>query len=226
MRTASSMVSIAVDLLASVVARSRCAACDARVAHLAAFCDACASTAERACESEEPSFAAFTYGGAVARAIARLKYDGRPDLARPLGDVLWRALEPRARQVRDAIVVPVPLHVSRLAERGFNQSALIARRLARHLGAPLLPLALARVRETPPQATLNREARIANVADAFRARQPERVERRVVLLVDDVRTTGATMEACTRVLMAAGAASVACAVVASVRAGDMIAPRA
>jgi ComF family protein len=220
MTTASSIVSLAIEVLASVVAPPQCAACDAPVPMLAVFCAPCAATVQRARQNGGPAIAAFEYGGAVARAITRLKYGGRADLARPLGDLLWRALLPHARGLRDAIVVPVPLHPSRLAERGFNQSALLARPIARRLRAPLLPLALARVRETPQQTALDRDARLANVAGAFCVRQDSRVSGRAVLLVDDVRTTGATMDACTRALIAAGAAWVAQAVLASVEPTD------
>jgi ComF family protein len=113
------------------------------------------------------------------------------------------------------VVVPVPLHPSRLADRGFNQAALIASRLARRLEATFRPLALARVRDTPRQASLDREARLANMARALVARRPEQVFGRDVLLVDDVRTTGATIDACTDALLAAGARSVSSATVAS-----------
>src|SRR5258708_5442290 len=131
MQTVSSLLSVAVELLAAVVAPARCAACDAPVTRLAALCDTCASTVERVNESDgprrstpdrAPSVAAFAYGGAIARAITRLKYGRRPDLARPLGDLLWRALEPHARAFEDVVVIPVPLYPSRLVERGFNQS--------------------------------------------------------------------------------------------------------
>jgi len=210
------LANLAVDLFASVLAPPRCAACDAPVARLAAFCPPCASTVETAhddCRGE--ALAAFVYGGAIAQAIVRVKYEARPDLARPLGDLLYRALASHAASFRGAVVVvPVPLHASRLAERGFNQSALLARRLARHLDAPFAPLALARRRDTPKQADLDRGARLANVAGAFRARQPLRVRDRSVLLVDDVCTTGATLEACARALVDAGSGSVVTAVLA------------
>ncbi len=214
MSAAASITAFALDVVAWMIAPPRCAACDARVRPVSAFCPACASTIEHA--PEDPSLtAAFVYGGAVARAIVRLKYERRPDLARPLGDLLWRALAPRAWSLQDSVVVPVPLHVARLAERGFNQSAIIGRRIARRLGIPWLPLALERTRDTPRQATLDREGRIANVAQAFRVRQGARLRGRAVLLIDDVRTTGATMNACAAVLAASGAASVRQAVVAS-----------
>ena len=206
---------LALELFALLLAPARCAACDANVPRrTAVFCSPCASTADVPLEDDPRATAAFVYGGAVARAIVRLKYERRPDLARPLGDLLWRALAPRASALTGAVVVPVPLHVTRLAERGFNQSALLGKRLAHQLGAPLLPMALTRSRDTSQQAILGREARLANVADAFRSRQPDRVRGRMVLLVDDVRTTGATLEACEQVLLAAGAAGVVSAVVA------------
>ena len=110
--------------------------------------------------------------------------------------------------------VPVPLHPSRLAERGYNQAALLGSRLAGHLGAQSLPLALERICDTPRQTTLDRAARTRNVADAFRARPRSRVSGRQVLLIDDVRTTGATLAACARALREAGATRVSAAVVA------------
>jgi ComF family protein len=210
--------SLALEVFASVLAPPRCAACDARVPWLAAFCAACASTAQRAAASEDGqdgAIAALVYGGAVARAIVRLKYERRPDLARPLGDLLWRALEPSSAALSGVVVVPVPLHPSRLADRGFNQSALIASRVARHLDAPLRARALARARDTPPQATLDRTARLANLAGAFLARYPGQIRARDILLIDDVRTTGATLDACARASIDAGARSVRSAVVAA-----------
>jgi ComF family protein len=204
----------AVELFASLLAPPRCAACDGRVPILTVFCGACASTVERAPESEAHAIAAFVYGGAVARAIARLKYERRPDLARPLGDLLWRAVQPHADALAGAVVVPVPLHRMRLAERRFNQSALIARRVTRHLDAAFLPLALVRVRDTPQQAALDRAARAANLEGAFRARDPSQVRGVAALLVDDVSTTGATLEACARALLDAGVRRVWSAVVA------------
>jgi ComF family protein len=217
MVTSRSIASMAGEWVASLIAPPRCAACDESVPLLTAFCSACASTIERAARARGDSFAAFVYGGAVARAITRFKYERRPDLARPLADLLWRALEPHAPALRGAVVVPVPLHPSRLAERGFNQSSLVARRVAQRLGAVVLPLALERVRDTPRQAALDRGARIANVNGAFRARQPQRLVRKTVLLIDDVCTTGATIDACQRALVDGGASCVARAYIAHVR---------
>jgi ComF family protein len=210
--------SFAGNLVGRLVSPARCAACDARVAWIAAFCPACASTAQRAAENgagrSVPLVAAFVYGGAIARTIARLKYERRPDLSRPLGDLLWRAVKPHAPAFALRVVVPVPLHPSRLAERGYNQSALVARPVAQRLGAPFWPMALVRVRDTPRQASLDRACRLTNVRGAFEVRQRERVRGRDILLVDDVCTTGATLDACSIAMRDAGVRSVAYAVVA------------
>jgi ComF family protein len=208
--------SILLDLFATVLAPARCAACDVPVAPRAVFCPACASTTQRPLDpaSDPHALAAFVYGGALARAITRFKYEGRPDLARPLGDLLWSAIAPHASELRDAVVVPVPLHATRLAERGYNQAALLANRVAWRLEAPVRAVALARTRDTPRQATRGRSDRLSNVVHAFRVRQTRAVTGRAVLLVDDVRTTGSTLRACTTALTQAGAASVRTAVLA------------
>jgi ComF family protein len=207
------LASLAAEVVLSLLAPPRCAACDAPVPMLRAFCAPCATTVVRASEHAHVT-AAFVYGGAVARAVARCKYEDRPDLARVLADLLWRALEGDAAPCSCDVVVPVPLHATRLAERGYNQAALLARPIARRLGAPMLARALARVRNTPRQATLDRAARLANVDGAFAARSPRNIAGAHVLLIDDVCTTGATLGACERALLHAGAAAVTCAVVA------------
>src|SRR5579859_8306653 len=147
----SAALSFALELAAAALAPPRCAACDQPVRLLKTFCPPCASTVVPAPRLGLSGVAAFDYEGAMARAIVRLKYERRPDLARPLGDLLWRALAPLRETMGEAVVVPVPLHPTRLVERGFNQSALIARRVARGLGAALWALALRRVRDTPRQ---------------------------------------------------------------------------
>jgi ComF family protein len=202
------------EVVAAVVSPARCSACDAPVGRLAAFCAVCAASAVVAHDECADDLSAFVYGGAIARTVTRLKYERRPDLARPLGDLLAGALDGRARPERGCVVVPVPLHPHRLAERGFNPAALIGRRVARRFDVDLWPLALRRTRPTRAQATLDRTERHANVEAAFAARHPERIRGRAVLLIDDVRTTGATLEACAAALRCAGAADVRTAVVA------------
>lgn len=196
-----------------VIAPSRCAACEERVGPRVVFCRGCAPSVSPATEGRGASHAVFEYGGAVATAIVRFKYAGRSDLAARFGQLMAQ----RAASLDGLvdIVVPVPLHPRRVVERGFDQAALLAGPVARGLSIAHVPRALVRVRETPPQASLDREARAANVAAAFQCPQPRRIEGRRVLLVDDVRTTGATLASCAEALWRAGARGVVALVLAS-----------
>jgi ComF family protein len=151
----------------------------------------------------EVAVAAFVYEGPLRRALAKLKYAGARRLADPLG----RAAAPRLGEVRDLLrpagLVPVPIHAERRRERGYNQAALLASCLGRASGLPVLDLLL-RSRVTTQQHRLNRAARLRNLRDAFgplpQARPPP-----VVILVDDILTTSATLEACAAILLAHGA---------------------
>jgi len=141
------------------------------------------------------------YDGALRAIVHALKYGGRRSVAKPLAALL---AQHGAELLRDAsVVVPVPLHRSRRRARGFNQAAEIAR----HLPVPSAHM-LRRVRATPSQTDLPAAQRHANVRDAFALRRGARVQDSVVVLVDDVSTTGATLDACARVLRAAGAREV------------------
>lgn len=200
-----------------LLAPPACAACDARLGKRAVFCAACNATILRVsplpAAGSAPAVLAFAaFGGAVAEGLRHLKYSGRPDLAIPLGHLARRA----ARDAGPAadIVIPVPLHPARLAERGYNQAALLGVEVAEELGVPLAARALRRTRPTPQQARLDRAARLANVAGAFRVRAPAAVRGRRVLLIDDVCTTGATLAACAEALRASGAVEVTALVVA------------
>ena len=156
------------------------------------------------------------YEGSLRAVIHALKYRGQRTAAGELGRRLHG--DPAARAVLDgaAALVPVPLHPRRLAERGFNQAALLAEDLARRSGVPACERALVRREDTPSQAGLSAAARRANVARAFAVRQRARVDGRVIVLVDDVHTTGATARACARALEEAGAAEVRLLTVARV----------
>jgi ComF family protein len=200
------MIEIFVELAGALLSPERCAACDERVRARSIFCATCVPSVEAATRDLE-TYAPFRYGGAVAEAIVRFKYLKRGDLARQLGQLMLRAL-PQLRSRKIDLVIPVPLHPSRLAERGFNQAALLARPLARALDVPMLARGLDRVRDTPRQATLDRILRLENVATAFAARDPKKISAKNILLVDDVRTTGATLRACASALKNAGATRV------------------
>jgi len=130
--------------------------------------------------------------------------------------VLGQALARKCLSVLDAselwtgleVIVPVPLYSSRQRERGFNQSEVIARELSRRKKIRLVSGAIVKVKDTPPQASLEAAARRENVKGVYRVKQKEAIKGKVVLLVDDVFTTGSTIEACSRVLMEAGAKEV------------------
>jgi len=155
--------------------------------------------------------AAFAYHGSLREVVHCFKYRGKTQLFRPLGRLMQTAFL-RFWQGRPVdLVLPVPLHRSRLRERGFNQALLLARGWRQGDGPPLPPVdggVLVRMRATASQAGLDRKGRCANIAGAFAVRSPERVEGRRLLVVDDVLTTGATVEECARALKASGAAAV------------------
>ena len=154
--------------------------------------------------------APWRYAGAGGVLVRRFKLDG--DAA--AGRFLVRAMADAARlqagpDWAGAVLAPVPLHHARLRQRGFDQTAWLARRLAAGLGMRCCLGALARRRATPPQGDPRVGSREANVAGAFVVRRPRAVRRRRVVLVDDVLTSGATARECARVLLAAGAREVA-----------------
>jgi ComF family protein len=149
--------------------------------------------------------AAAPFEGALREAIHALKYQGVRGLAPILAERLAQAFGRSTFQAQ--AVVALPLHAERLAQRGYNQAALLAEALARRLNLPYLPEAVQRIRHTAPQVGLNRHERAANVADAFRA-DPEQVRGLRLILVDDVVTTGATMRACAESLRNAGAVEI------------------
>ena len=184
-----------------------CDACHASVPRLAsALCVRClAAGREPAGCAAHPGFAAhaaWLYDPCAAAVVHAIKYQERPGLAAALGGEMARALP---RGYRPDLVLEVPLHSARLRERGYNQAALLAHRVADALSAPHLTGVLTRVRATRAQARLGPDERRRNLAGAFRVARPAALSGRSVLIVDDVITTGATLEACLTPLRAAGA---------------------
>jgi ComF family protein len=222
------------EVVGDLLCPERCAACDAIVSTGAIFCHACracvnvlgapecivcgAPTAMpgdcAACVAapdlsvrQARAWASYRVPGIrqpVADALAALKYRGATRLARRMAAVM-------AARIPDptvSLVAPVPLHVSRLRTRGYNQSALLARHLARILHLIHAPTVLDRTRDTGTQTMQSSAGRRSNVAGAFRAARPDLVRGRRILLIDDVWTSGATARAAASALHDAGALSV------------------
>ena len=148
-----------------------------------------------------------TYEEGLKETVRSLKFGGRPRLASALGRLAFSSwIRTGELDVGDAIV-PVPLHWRRRRERGFNQAELLGKAIAKAADKPCCR-ALVKVAPRPPQAGLSAGARRRNAAGAYRARLPARFVGKRLLLVDDVFTTGATVEACARTLLRAGARSV------------------
>jgi ComF family protein len=162
------------------------------------------------CVARPPRFtslrSAFIMDEGARRLAHELKYEGMTALAAPMAALMADQLE----AARVDVVVPVPLYPTRERARGYNQAAQVAGHLAACIDAPFDAHAARRVRNTEPLAkTMHREERRAIVAGAFAAR-PDRVEGRRVLLIDDVVTTGATLDSCAAALLDAGATDVRC----------------
>ncbi len=162
------------------------------------------------CLAEPPRFtaarAALVYDGPAREVLLGFKHADRQHLAQVMAPHVVRAagglLHP------GVLLVPVPLHWTRLWRRGFNQAALLAQAVARRVGAQVAVDALIRVKPTVISKGLGRKARADNVRGAFRVRRRDQIKGRDIVLVDDVLTTGATADACARHLKRAGARSI------------------
>ena len=164
----------------------------------------------RHCIDAPPAFssirAAYVMDAGARRLAHELKYDGLTSLAGPMAHLMHAAVEVNGID----LVTAVPLHRGRERSRGFNQAHELARRFAALAAVPSDGRAVKRTRDTEPLAkTMHREERRAIVARAFAARR-ERVEGRRILLIDDVVTTGATLDSCSRALLDVGAKDVRC----------------
>ena len=168
------------------------------------------------CLHELPHFdhhrSSFVYDDSSRSIILKFKHADRID-ARPfLTDLLLAKVSPWQSQID--YVVPVPLHWTRLFKRRYNQAALLAQALAKRIDKTYAPFALKRIKPTPPQGHMNITKRRKNVEKAFATGQD--VQGKTILLIDDVYTTGATLNACARILKEAGATKILCLTVARV----------
>ncbi len=213
-----------------------CAACSADIEHHETLCADCSKKPERIgapycqrcsqpfhgaiteaftctnCEGRELHFqcaiAPYLSKGIVRELIHSFKYEHALHLRNQLAAWMAESLaDPRLREQPFDAFVPVPLHHIRFREREFNQAAELATLLTKRTATPTWH-ALKRIRYTSTQTKLNREERMENLRGAFRVRQTSRVKKTHLVLIDDVFTTGSTVEECSRVLLRAGAASV------------------
>jgi ComF family protein len=148
------------------------------------------------------------YDGPLVRAIILLKWERMEPLGGWFAERLAEMVQREAALLATDVVVPVPLHQDRERQRGYNQASLISKPLARKLGLPHKAVLLMRTRPRPDKQVLSLEERWESVRGAFATRPGSQVDSKRVLLVDDVMTTGATLDACARALLESGAKSV------------------
>ncbi len=184
-----------------------CQICGGSLSQNAGICDEC--------QLKPPAFdcarSLSHYGGIIRECIHALKYQNNRALGNYFAELLMPIIEKEGWLIDT--VIPVPLSQERLKERGYNQAAAIAHPLALFLACPYQPFGLQQVRDTRSQVGLTAEGRRLNVIDAFKA-VPELVFQKNILLVDDVMTTGATLESCASALKNAGSGKVFCITIA------------
>ena len=161
------------------------------------------------CTVRPPAYAKawtlYPYLPPLQDAICLFKYRGKVSLAKPLGQLMLKGLP---ASLDADLVIPVPLHPTRLREREFNQSLLLADQVAQYVGRPLSFTNLVRTAPSEPQSTLSRKERLKNLRRAFAVRQPQSIAQKRILLIDDVFTTGTTVNECAKVLREAGAEAI------------------
>lgn len=176
-----------------------------------------------ACLRRPPAYdcirALYSFEGPVVEAVHLYKFQRRNRLAETLGGTMAGHAAQWLVHAREYLAVPVPLHPRRLRERGFNQSALLARQVARKTGMELDLFTFRRVKDTEVQSRLGKRARRRNVREAFSVTDPARFRGRTILLIDDVATTGSTLHECSAALKRAGADGVLCLVFARTGSG-------
>lgn len=173
----------------------------------------------QSCLQELPPFlwakSVGLYDETLRRAVQKFKYQGDFNLDRPLAALMKESMQAFLEDYRPDLLLPVPLYVTRLRQRSYNQALLLAKVLGRRWQVPVASRLLLRIRPTPPQIGLKAAQRRRNLRGAFCLCRPLQGER--VLLVDDVMTTGATARECSRTLLDGGAGEVAVAVLARAR---------
>ncbi|WP_051271409.1 ComF family protein [Shimazuella kribbensis] len=157
-------------------------------------------------EDRVPNVSAVSYTSKAKKVLARFKYSGDERYAKYIGAIMYESVEKHYHQVPFSLITSVPLHQNRIVERGFNQSQLLADYIGKYLGLPTQTI-LERLKPSPPQASLGRNARILSLRNSFGINQDGQqldLTPHTILLVDDVYTTGTTIRECAKVLRQAG----------------------
>lgn len=162
-----------------------------------------------ACKGEEQLYydsirAAGIYHGVLREAIQAFKYNRRSCLGKELGELMINSYQQHFPKITIDTLVPVPLHKTQSHKRQYNQSEVLAGRLSKATGIAVSPKALVRIKETRPQYTLNKMERAENIKNAFKVKEGTLLTGAKVLVIDDICTTGSTINECSRVLKLAG----------------------
>lgn len=158
-------------------------------------------------KSFKRGFPAFFYEGGIKSALYAFKYKNQRNYAEFFADCICRYYENEISRLDIEGMVPVPIHARKRRKRGYNQAELLARQLAKRIQTEVYSDYLVRRVETSPQKELNDKARMKNLNNAFKIGE-NKIKLKKILLVDDIYTSGATIEGCTRVLLSAGAEEV------------------
>jgi ComF family protein len=162
----------------------------------------------------EGIFAAFRYTEGIDTSIHSLKYGHQPGLSRTMGLLIYEQISKEKIIPDFDMIIPVPMHPRKKRQRGYNQSELVGKELSVLLNVPLRCDVLMKTRYTKPQSTLKREKRLQNMTDAFKLKNESDIKGKNILLVDDVVTTGTTLNACAKILTENGATFVFATVIA------------
>ena len=181
------------------VREPRCRKCGKPVSALEVFCEDCL----RHPHVFDQGTAAFAYNDSMRETIRIFKFKGRREYGSVLGRLLAEYAKEELRIWKAEAVIPVPLHAAKLRKRGYNQAEVTGRALAKQAGLPLMTGVLMRAGKTAAMKTLDESERRKNLREAFSVRAGAELPARV-LLVDDIYTTGSTMDACAAVLKEAG----------------------
>lgn len=154
------------------------------------------------------AYYSLSYNRFIREKVKDYKYNGKNYLCKPFGEIMLRTIKNKEIDKDIDVILYVPTHRRKEALRGYNQAEILADYISKVLGKPLLKNNLVKIRWTKEQSHSNKIDRIINLKDSFRIKQPNEIEGKKILLIDDIVTTGVTMEECSRVIINSGAKKV------------------